>query len=185
MTWVSSFATYVAIVAEAHPGRVSDMLAYMRLIIREASKYGGTGWLTYDTVFRRNQEGVSTPWNYLDASLHQVYIANQLQKTTMPCNHCHEIDHLPSECAMASMRPKSLSSPPEPTPTYGKDQAGFKGKRPSPYTRQRPVCSSWNGGNCKFPGKCTYAHVCMLCYGSHPAAACKERLFPPAPKNRS
>ena len=32
-TWVSSFATYVAIVAEAHPGRVRDMLAYMRLII--------------------------------------------------------------------------------------------------------------------------------------------------------
>ena len=77
---MSSFATYVAIVAEAHPGRVGDMLAYLRLIVREASKFGGNGWLTYDAVFRRNQVGLSTPWNYIDASLHQVFIANQQGK---------------------------------------------------------------------------------------------------------
>ena len=77
LTWVSSFATYVAIVAEVHPERVGDMLAYLRLIVREAGKFWGNGWLTYDSVFRRNQEGLSAPWNVLDASLHQVYIANQ------------------------------------------------------------------------------------------------------------
>ena len=76
MTWVSSFATYVAIIAEAHPERVSDMLAYMRLVIREASKFGGTGWLMYDSVFRRNNEGIESRWIYLDASLHEVYIAS-------------------------------------------------------------------------------------------------------------
>ena len=51
MTWVSSFSTYVAIVTEAHPARVKDMLAYMRIIVREASKFGGNGWLTYDAIF--------------------------------------------------------------------------------------------------------------------------------------
>ena len=61
LTWVSSFDTYVAIVAEVHPERVEDMLAYLRLIVREAGKFGGNGWLTYDSVFRRNQEGLSTP----------------------------------------------------------------------------------------------------------------------------
>ena len=94
MTWVSSFATYVAIIAEAHPARVGDMLAYMRLIVREASKFGGNGWLTYDAVFRRNQEGLSTPWNYIDASLHQVFITNQQGKVVVPCKHCYEVDHL-------------------------------------------------------------------------------------------
>ena len=69
MTWVSSFATYVAIVAKVHLERVGDMLAYMRLIIREASKFGGNGWLTYDAVFRRNQEGSN---NTIDPSLHEV-----------------------------------------------------------------------------------------------------------------
>ena len=57
VTWVSSFATYIAIVAEAHPEWVGDMLAYMRLVVREASKFGGNGWLTNDSVFHRNNEG--------------------------------------------------------------------------------------------------------------------------------
>lgn len=93
ITWVASFCTYVAIVAEAHPERVVDMLAYMRLLIREAGKFGGTGWLTYDSVFRRNNEGKHARWNYLDASLHQVYIATPGEKPLAPCRYCQEIDH--------------------------------------------------------------------------------------------
>ena len=52
-TWVSAFSSYIAIVAETHPVRVKDMCAYMRLIVQEAQKYGGNGWLTYDSIFRR------------------------------------------------------------------------------------------------------------------------------------
>ena len=187
LTWVSSFATYIAIVAEAHPGRVGDMLAYMRLIIREAGKFGGSGWLTYDSVYRRNQEGSSTPWNTLDASLHQVFIASQGDRITVPCKHCQELDHSPTECAVAAVLPGTTASTPAlPSSTVtNPERPSTKGKRPIPYTRQRPICSSWNAGNCKFPGKCTYAHVCINCYGSHPASACREKLYagpPPAPK---
>ena len=178
MTWVSSFATYVAIIAEAHPARVGDMLAYMRLIVREASKFGGNGWLTYDAVFRRNQEGLSTPWNYIDASLHQVFIANQQGKVVVPCKHCYEVDHLSADCAVAAVLPKSRDSTADTQSTaVAQERISSKGKRPAPYTRQRPICSSWNSGYCKFPGKCSYAHVCTNCYGSHPATACKERPF--------
>ena len=187
LTWVLSFATYIAIVAEAHPGRVGDMLAYMRLIIREAGKFGGSGWLTYDSVYRRNQEGSSTPWNTLDASLHQVFIASQGDRITVPCKHCQELDHSPTECAVAAVLPGTTASTPAlPSSTVtNPERPSTKGKRPIPYTRQRPICSSWNAGNCKFPGKCTYAHVCINCYGSHPASACREKLYagpPPAPK---
>ena len=77
ITWVSSFATYVAIVAQAHPERVCDMLAYMRLIIREATKFGEYGRLTYNAMFRRNQEGLSQPWNVIDPSLHIAYIRSK------------------------------------------------------------------------------------------------------------
>ena len=76
-TWVSSFATYVAIVAQAHPNRVKDMLAYMHLIIREATKFGSLGWMKYDAVFRRNQEGSTSPWNVIDPSLHIAYIEDK------------------------------------------------------------------------------------------------------------
>ena len=147
LTWVSSFATYVAVVAEVHPKRVGDMLAYMRLIVREASKFGGNGWLTYDSVFRRNQEGLSTPWN---ASLHQVYIANQGVKVATPCKHCHEVDHVAADCAITAVLPQVTNTtssvantvPPTSTPERGSS----KGKRSFPYTRQRPICTSWNGG---------------------------------------
>ena len=37
LTLLSCFATYVAIVAEVHPGRVRDMLAYMRLVVHARS----------------------------------------------------------------------------------------------------------------------------------------------------
>lgn len=40
--WVKAFSTYIAIIVEAHPERVRDMLAYMWLIVREAQKFGGT-----------------------------------------------------------------------------------------------------------------------------------------------
>ena len=56
-TWETAFSNYIAVVAAAHPGRVRDMLAYMRLLVREAQKYGGTGWITYDQVFRWNRPG--------------------------------------------------------------------------------------------------------------------------------
>ena len=176
MTWVSSFATYVAIVAGAHPERVADMLAFMRLVVREANKFGGAGWLTYDAVFRRNHQGTSTPWNYIDASLHQVYVANQRDKIVTPCQHCQEVDHTTAQCAVGAILPKPITPPMELTPLMGMgpDRPAKKGKRPSPYGRQRPVCHSWNKGACAFPGNCTFAHVCSNCYGPHQRSAYKE-----------
>ena len=130
---MSSFSTYVAIVAEAHPERVGDMLAYIRLIIREASKFGGNGWLTYDSVFCHNQEGLSSPRNHLNTSLDQVYIATQRDKVAVPCNHCHEIDHLSSDCVVASVLPKTVSSPSD-RPPFGPppEYTGSKSRRPAP-----------------------------------------------------
>ena len=195
MTLVSSFATYVAIVAEAHPARVGDMLAYMRLIVREAGKFGGNGWLTYDAVFRRNQVGVSTPWNFIDASFHQVYIANQQGRVSVPCRHCLEVDHVSADCAVVAVLPKSRDGTADsPSTTKALERSWAKGKRIAPYNRQRPICSSWNNGSCKFPGICAYAHICSNCYGSHQATACRERPFtgipsaagtPPAPSDVS
>ena len=105
VTWVSCFATYVAIVSEVHPEHVVDMLAYLRLVVREANRYGGNGWLTYDAVFRRNQQGETRPWNFLDSSLHTAYIAGQGSGVRVPCKFCNEADHAPGDCALASLAP--------------------------------------------------------------------------------
>ena len=42
------------------------MLAYMHLVMHEAHKHGGHEWLTYDSVFWRNNQGVSTTWDITD-----------------------------------------------------------------------------------------------------------------------
>ena len=111
LTWVLSFATYVAIVSGAHPDWVADILAYIRLIIREAHKHGGQGWLTYDTVFRHNHQGTSQWWNVLDPALHMAYIAGQGSATKVSCRHCNEADHATEDCALAPMTPSARPSP--------------------------------------------------------------------------
>ena len=111
ITWVSSFTTYVAVVAEAHPERVRDMLAYMRLIVREAHKHGGQGWLTYDAVFRRNNQGAAQPWNILDPSLHTAYVASpaSLASTVMRQIILQRTAHSPPSCNLSAPPPSEIT----------------------------------------------------------------------------
>ena len=148
---------------KVHPDRVTDMLAYMRLIIREASKFGGNGWLTYDAVFRRNQEGSSQLWNVIDPSLHVAYIAGQRDQVISPCPTCQEVDHPSSAYAVAPLLPRLRHTPRDYNMAWDSEHpVPFKGKRPAPYRLPLPpetICISWNKENCRFPGACTYAHV--------------------------
>ena len=181
-TWVSAFATYTAVVAEAHPQRVKDMLAYMRLIIREAMKYGGNGWATYDAVFRRNRAGPSAKWDELDPSLHIAYIAGQGEPSTPPCSSCNEADHTSEECALKPLQPriKQPLSRDNPLPRVWSSPSR-QSKRPAPLRKDsqptKRVCISWNQGQCLFPGACSYRHVCASCQALHRARDCP--LTPP------
>ena len=53
LQWVECFHTYIGVVAQQHPGRVLDLLAYASLVAR---KFKGDGWLQYDTNFRKFAE---------------------------------------------------------------------------------------------------------------------------------
>ena len=112
-TWVSAFSTYVAIIAAAHPGHGKDMLAYMRLLVREAQKYGGSGWVTYDQVFRRNRPDAR--WDQLDPSLHIAYIAAQSDTPALLCPICNEVDHGAEDCALATLVASTKSAAPHPS----------------------------------------------------------------------
>ena len=133
----------------------------MRLIIREADKFGGNGWLSYHAVFHCNH---------------------------VPCRHCHNIDHVSTECTVTAV----LQGTRDGTSafllhTITQDRSGLKGEQPLPYSQQCPICTSCNAGTCKFPGRCTYAHVCVQCHGSHPAIACRDWPYPTpaAPANQA
>ena len=47
LTWISAFITYTAILTEAFPARTKELLAYMRVILREARRSKDNGWLSY------------------------------------------------------------------------------------------------------------------------------------------
>ena len=75
LQWVECFHTYIGVIAQQQPGRVTDLLAYASLIVHAAWKFKGEGWLQYDKFFRKNAEvhpGIRWacgPWHSVEHSL--------------------------------------------------------------------------------------------------------------------
>ena len=109
------FAVY-----ESHPHLVQSRLAYMCLIIREARRAGGDGWVSYDAVFRQNAaQDNTTEWSKLDASLHSSTFLSTRRTNTTFCSLCLESNHTSSRCALAPLMSEGgRSSPPLLTCTY-------------------------------------------------------------------
>ena len=179
MTWVSCLASYITIIAQTHPERLCDMLAYVRLMVRESHKLGGTGWLKYDCIFRKNNPGPTAWWDHLDMPLLTI-VTNQGYPPRLHCHHCQEPDHTVHECTLATLEQTKAG----PASIKG---AGFsrRGKCPVPYEvasfnarlqeypptsqspaysrfplRQQPICISWNRGQRAVLNGCSYAHIC-------------------------
>lgn len=75
VTWCCAFSTYVAILSQAHPELVVSRLAYMGNLMKEASRFGGEGWRTYDHIFRSQAAAdTSKDWTELSPSLMLSYM---------------------------------------------------------------------------------------------------------------
>ena len=73
LSWVQCFGTYVAIVTSKKPEKMRQLLAYQTLIVREARRCGGKGWLAYDSYFRQQAVGDDkADWSWLNQSLYTV-----------------------------------------------------------------------------------------------------------------
>ena len=102
VSWVYCFITNVAV--RTSDSSTRDMLAYCRLLIREALRHGGNGWVEYDRVFRRQQSiNPGHPWNTLDPGLQAATILGQRMSGTF-CTICKECDHASSHCALAPIQ---------------------------------------------------------------------------------
>uniref|UniRef100_A0A1X7U1S3 C3H1-type domain-containing protein n=1 Tax=Amphimedon queenslandica TaxID=400682 RepID=A0A1X7U1S3_AMPQE len=161
LTWIHCFMAYAAIRCKDPFTR--DMLAYARLILGEAMRHGGSGWLEYDRAARQQRAIDPTkPWNVLDPGLHSALVLSRGSAASVKrCSLCHGADHTASQCALASL--EHTPSQPWTTPR-----------------RQSLVCVSWNRGTCSFPGTCSYRHVCSSCFGNHKVRDCTYTRSVPA-----
>ena len=75
-SWVACFLTFLAVGTSDPVTR--ERLAYAILIIREAMRHGGMGWLDYDRLFRQQAAlDPSLEWNTVHPSLQATTILSQ------------------------------------------------------------------------------------------------------------
>ena len=53
--WTSAFFVFMTIYLERHPSRAVELIKYVDLIRKLATRFGGKGWLNYDRDFRMGQ----------------------------------------------------------------------------------------------------------------------------------
>ncbi len=163
-SWMFCFATYMAV--RTRDPATRDMLAYCRLIIREALRHGGNTWQDYDRAFRR-QAAIDTalPWNTLLPGLQAATLSGpSLNRGGTLCTICREPDHNASQCALAIMQQPLLSVQGNPSRNPARPSRRFESGQ--------NICASWNRGPCAFPGVCTYKHECAVCHLDHKGITC-------------
>ena len=165
-SWVQCFGVYAAVVSSKSPEKVQQLLAYQTMIVREARRCGGRGWLAYDTMFRQ-QVAVKpeSDWSKLNNSLYSVTFMAQQNGRGRTCIHCLETDHSASECALAPSSRQGRQ--PQHQRDYVADERGYRRNE-----RSEKICYSWNDGCCAVP-YCCYRHVCAKCQsGDHKGINC-------------
>lgn len=168
LSWVQCFGTYMAVVTSKYPDRVRQLLAYQTLIVREARRCGGRGWLAYDSYFRQQVVGDdSADWSKLNQSLYAVtFIAQGDREKGRSCVICLESDHAEEQCALYSSTARSTAGRREKSSAETKESASGRGKQLS-----KMACFSWNQSECRYPA-CKYRHVCTRCGSDHKVYQC-------------
>lgn len=113
LTWASCFLAYAAVKSADQATR--NLLTYGRLVIREAQRHSGLGWLEHDRLFRQHAAlSPSTVWHELNPSLHASTVLSYQAGPSRVCSICHEPDHVAAACAMQVLQPTHLSLQPNP-----------------------------------------------------------------------
>lgn len=170
VSWLYCFIAYTA-VRTADPV-TRDMLAYSRLIVREVLRSGGSGWLEYDRVFRRQLSiNPNLAWNTLEPGLQATTILGQKAAGGTFCTICRECDHTSHQCALSPLQ--QLTQPASTTPVIPTAVPPATSRPPRRPETLLHICVNWNKGVCKRT-LCTYRHICATCQLSHRARDCPD-----------
>ena len=174
ISWVYCFAAYAAV--RTTDPQTRDMLAYCRILVREALRHGGGGWLEYDRNFRRQLAiNPALRWNSLLPDLQATTILGQRAGSGCFCYLCSGMDHTPSQCALQAFAQPTLPTTTTEAPPVGtrRPPPGRTAIPPRPETLLR-ICASWNMGQCAYPATCTFKHICTTCHLTHRARDCPD-----------
>ena len=109
-SWMYCFAAYVAVRSSDPVTR--ELLAYSRLIIREALRHGGNGWQEYDRSFCRQAAiDSSIPWNTLVPGPQAATLVGSGTGAGVFCTLCREPDHSAPQCALSPVQQPVLPTP--------------------------------------------------------------------------
>ena len=173
LSWVQCFGTYMAVVTSKFPHRIKELLAYQTLIVREARRCGGKGWLAYDAHFCQQVVGnESADWSRLNQSLYAVTFVTQGERERRrSCVLCLESDHAEEQCALYTPPPKSVGSSKKFVGDHVPSESRDAVVTPRGKGSSRMACFARTQGECRFPA-CKYRHVCVRCSGDHRAIRC-------------
>ena len=99
-SWLYCFSLYAAAVCAKYPSKVKEMFAYQALIIGEAHRCGGKGWLMYNVGFRQQISSLeAADFSKLN---HSLFATTMLAygSQPQPCPRCNLPDHTQDECAL-------------------------------------------------------------------------------------
>ena len=116
-----------------------SMIAYAQIILDLARRYGGSGWLAYNTHFWAQLfAGKPFKWNEVNPSLlASAFFGNpRLGEGAKTCSRCMAAEHSTAECAVAASedpKPTVQATPPPATRQSSARQATL----PYPHHAQR------------------------------------------------
>ena len=175
LSWLHCFSLYAAIVCAHRPDRARQMWAYQALMITEARRCGGRGWLLYDATFRQQAASRdNADFSRLNQALYATtFLAYGNRRQS--CPNCMLPDHTGQECALHIPRPApatgvSIGSYQEKHTSSRYFDERSRGEPRKKRFRRGP-CFAWNDGMCTAQ-QCQWEHVCSKCGGDHRKPMC-------------
>ena len=180
LTWLQCFGIYVGVLAKQYPEAVSELMAYMVVIIKASQRYAGLAWVNYDTLYRRQAAAKKCRvWSQTNTSLFNLCFTGQL-KDIEQCHQCGTVSHTSSDCPQRNEGeenvPARLLHSLETVAAALTSRSGhFNSQKGEEFGRRKNtgICNKYNEQNCHYAW-CRYRHVCLLCGGNHPKTLCDQ-----------
>ena len=109
-------------------------------------------------------------WNGLLPDLQATTMLGQWAGGGSFCSLCRGVDHSTFQCALGPLQQPVVSH--QAGMSGNMSTSSGSGRRDHPWFW--PVCLSWNGGHCTYPGRCTFRHVSITCGQRHQARDCRD-----------